>query len=533
MLLRLGPFKGIAPRIDSTMLAENAATVAENVTLKSGALRPLAALGDAVAVLRPGINKTIYRYDGQHWLSWLDVVHVVESPIPGDTHKRLYWTGDGPPKMGDQSTILQGGGGMYPVNSYNLGIPAPASPAWVTASGTATSDDPAEADSRVYVYTYVSAWGEEGPPSAPSARVDVYPGQSVDLSGMSAAPSGSYNITHKRIYRTNTGTNTTEYQYVASVLVANTTYSDSIAKDDLGELLPSVDWDPPPTDLKGLIALPCGSLCGYRDNELYFSVPYMPHAWPATFILSFADKVQGIGAYGSSILVATDGSPYVVTGQTPGSMGLERLEAGHGCIASRGLVDMGYTVVYPATDGLMAVGVGGVNLATNELMGIKEWSEMFDQASIWCIHYDNQYIAFTSKGNYIFDPRSGDLTTFTGITGVSGFNDPATGELFICTGNHVCKWEDDEPLTLTWKSKLFTLPWASNFGAAQVFADAYPLTFKVYADGVLKHTQSVTSSEPFRLPAGFRAIKWQVEVSGTKAITAALMASTITELAQV
>lgn len=534
MVIKLGPFKGIAPKIDSTLLPDQAATTAQNVVLKSGALRPLAAPAAVTATLKTGNNTTIYRYDGQYWLSWVDkVVHVVESPIPGDTFKRLYWTGDGAPKMGDLATITQGGS-LYPVNSYNLGLPAPAAAATATVTGTATSSDPLEADDRAYVYTYVSAWGEEGPPSTPSASVSVYPGQAVTLSGLSVAPNGAYNVTHKRIYRTNTGSGTTEFQYVGTVAVATTTYDDTTASDALGEVLPSADWDAPPSDLQGLIVLPCGSLCGYRDNELYFSVPYLPHAWPASYILSFADKIKGIGSYGSSILVATDGAPYVVTGQAPGQMALERLETGHGCIASRGLVDMGYTVVYPATDGLMAVGVGGVNLATAEIVGIDEWRSFFNPSNFGgATFYDNQYIGVTGVANFIFDPRTGDLTTFSGIDATGAWNDPADGTLYLVNGSNLFKWNAGTSLTMTWKSKVFTLPQPTNFGAAQVFADAYPVTLKVYADGVLKHTQTVANANPFRLPAGFRGVKWQLEISGTNAVTSILMASTMAELAQV
>ena len=539
MLIKLGPFKGIAPKINSTMLPDAAATTAHNCTLKSGALKPLAGTSAVSATLKTGNNTSIYLYDDQYWLSWVDkIVHVVPSPIPGDSYKRLYWTGDGAPKMADLATITTGGT-LYPVNSYNLGLPVPAAAITATVTGTATSTDPLDADTRSYVYCYVSAWGEEGPPSAPSAAVDVYPGQSVDISAMSTAPAGAYNVSFKTIYRTNSGTNTTEYQLVAVIPVANTTYNDSKAADELGEVLPSADWDAPPADLKGLIPLPCGSLCGYRDNELYFSVPYLPHAWPASYILSFADKIMGIGAYGASTLVATDGAPYVVTGQAPGSMSQERLEGGHGCISSNGVVDMGYTVVYPATDGLMAAGVGGVNLLTAELLGITEWRNLIAGMSFnAAAHYDNQYLALTGTAaagysNYIFDSRTGDLTTFDNVGTVTcGFNDPATGTLYLCTGQNVVQWEGGGSLTMSWKSKLFTLPQPANFGAAQVVADAYPVTMKVYADGALKHTQTVSSQEPFRLPAGFKATKWQIELSGTNTITMAAMASTVAELAQ-
>ena len=38
---------------------------------------------------------------------------------------------------------------------------------------------------------------------------------------------------------------------------------------------------------------------------------------------------------------------------------------------------------------------------------------------------------------------------------------------------------------------------------------------KVYADGVLKHTQTVTSSDAFRLPSGYKGQEFEVEVTGS------------------
>ena len=40
-------------------------------------------------------------------------------------------------------------------------------------------------------------------------------------------------------------------------------------------------------------------------------------------------------------------------------------------------------------------------------------------------------------------------------------------------------------------------------------------TLKLYADGVLKHTQTVTDGEVFRLPSGYKASEFEVEVSGS------------------
>ena len=57
------------------------------------------------------------------------------------------------------------------------------------------------------------------------------------------------------------------------------------------------------------------------------------------------------------------------------------------------------------------------------------------------------------------------------------------------------------------------------------------MTYKLYADGSLKHTKTVTSREPFRLPGGYVARDFQQEVSGgTGPIEAIVLAEEMVDL---
>jgi hypothetical protein len=98
----------------------------------------------------------------------------------------------------------------------------------------------------------------------------------------------------------------------------------------------------------------------------------------------------------------------------------------------------------------------------------------------------------------------------------------------------VQRWDAGALLTYTFRSKVFRLPRPMPaFGCAEVVADAYPVTARFYADGLLKHTQSVSSRNPFRLPAGFHATDWQIEVSGSGAVQAVALAHSMQEIAAV
>lgn len=59
------------------------------------------------------------------------------------------------------------------------------------------------------------------------------------------------------------------------------------------------------------------------------------------------------------------------------------------------------------------------------------------------------------------------------------------------------------------------------------------VTFKYWADGVLKLTRDIYNNEPFPLPSGFRAEKHEFQVSGAVEITSVTLATSLEELAQV
>jgi hypothetical protein len=318
--------------------------------------------------------------------------------------------------------------------------------------------------------------------------------------------------------------------------VATTSIIDDCAADALGSVLDSAEWDPPPEDLAGLIALPNGSLCGFSGKSVCFSERNRPHAWPLSYRISVDHPIVSIGAFGSSVLVTTTGMPCLITGEEPGAMGRDKLEIGQACVSKRGTVDMGYAVLYPAPDGLVVAGTGKLELATDGVLTRDEW-QAFKPESIHAYLYAGQYVGFydtgTVQGGFAFDPKTGAFSTFD-LYATGGFSDTATGNLYLIVDGDIVQWDGGtDHINYRWKSRPFYATAPLNLGCAQVFADAYPVTVTVYADGSLKHTQTVANNQPFRLPAGFRANEWEVEVAGVNAVNVVSLASTMSELGQV
>lgn len=538
-VLRVNAFNGTSPRTDARLLPDNMAVEAVNTKLQTGSLKPYKSTTQVATLSKPGTIRTIYRFgedvvgDANYWFHWTTDVDVVKGPLSDDPYERTYFTGDGVPKMTTNAIALTGGTN-YPMNAYILGLPAPSSAITATVSGTPTEASSLP-ETRVYTYTFVSALGEEGPPAGPSNGVNVQLGQTVTLTGMSTVPSGAYNVTTKRIYRSVQGSTGAGYLFVAEIAAASTSFTDNVLSANLGEALPSADWGAPPTDMKGLCLMANGIMAGFSGKDICFSEPFVPSAWPEAYRLQSDHQIVGLCPFGQSLFVGTEEFPYIISGVDPVSMIMTKLPNRQACVSKRSIVDMGGGVFYASPDGICLADATGIKLLTAELLTRDEW-QAYNPSSISATQIDGRYFAFYDTGSVqgclVFDPTGDGAALWNSdVYHTAMYNEVKSDALYLATTGTVQKWDSSStPLNYRWKSKVYVLATPQNLGAAQVLAKAYPVTLKVYADGALIHTQSVADDRPFRLPSGFRAREWQFEVSGTAEVTSVFMASTVLEL---
>ena len=542
-------FAGIAPGVSSRLLAEQFGQIAENLDFESGRL--LATTEDVdTYTLQNTARRSIYYYRDTSWLEWSeDNVSVVPGPIPGDTTDRLYFTGDDYPRVGAVSTLVSGSSG-YPVNSYRLGVPAPSNAPTTTKSGTATTT--ATPSDVSYVYTFVTATGEEGPPSSPSAVIELTDSESVAVAMPSSNnTSGNYNFGSgalKRIYRSNTGSTNTQFQFLAQVAYSAVTYTDTTDAANLGEILPSGDWIGPPNDdtalypdgpLQGLIPLAQGTMAGFTGKRFCLSEPYLPHAWPISYRITTEEDIVAIASTANGVVALTDGQPYFIVGTGPNAMTAVRIDLAQACVNKNSVVDMGDYVLYAGPDGLCSVQSAQGQVVTKGQVSVKQWTADFNPTTIRAFRHEGTYVAFHSGGGWVYDPRGGEaaLSTLTLSADVrGGYRNPKDGQLYIIVGNKIKKYRGSSTnKTLTFKSKKFVSPAPVSMGWVSVHANAYPVTVKVWGDGVLvshyvlskpgsTYTQattvpsgisSATIHEPLmRMPAVV-AQEWEVQVEGT------------------
>lgn len=539
MLLRIANFSGIAPQADPHLIANNQAQVAINCRFMGGVVNAFKSPRVITTDPIPTRSKSIYRFgqtetdEAKFWFTFQNDTDVAKSQIAADTEERTYFTDGVLPKKTNYASAIGGSGVAYPHNSYQTAIPSPQTTPVITIH---TGVGAGTAETRYYVYTYVTSWGEESIPSAVSLPLDVKSGQVVRVTGLTPPVAGNYDIRFIRIYRTASGATATDYQFVAEVPVSTTIYDDAILQENLGEVCPSVNYDAPPSGLQGLINLPNGMQAAFLGNDVYFSEAYRPFTFPSKYILALDYPIVGLGLYGTNLVAVTKGNPYIITGISPDAMSSQKMDLQQACVSKRSIVSMGYGVVYASPDGLVIVNESA-NVLTSPIYSKREWTP-FHPETITACQYEGRYYAFKpAGGGLIVDPDGGNpIVTEHNLTVTAAFNDLQRDGLYLAGDGNISRWDDHAStyLTYTWKSKIFETPKQMNFAWAQVLVtDTLPITLNVYADRVLQYSHVVTNDKPFRLPSGFKSKYWEVELIGTGSVRAVLLAESIKELQQV
>mgnify|MGYP000871665898 CR=1 FL=1 len=362
-----------------------------------------------------------------------------------------------------------------------------------------------------YVYTFVSAYGEEGPPSPASTVITTDDNMTVALSALETSTSiTNTNLSKKRIYRSNTGSNSTQFQFVTELALSATTYTDVSKNSELAEVLPSSTWIAPPDDsalypdgpMKGLLALGNGTFAGFTGNRICFSEAYQPHAWPAAYRLGIEEKIVGIKATSNGLIVGTESTPYLVTGSDPSAMIAIKIETAEACLSKRSMVDMGETVIYAGPDGLIAASGAQASNITEGLITPEQWQSDYYPSTITGFYWQGRYVGFYNTGSgfggFIFDPRQGTNALVNLDAGAlirGGFTDPDDNELYLIIGNKIKKFQGSSTnLTYNWKSKEFPMARHTSMGFAKVDAEEYPVTLKVYGDGSVIYNATISTS---------------------------------------
>jgi hypothetical protein len=227
-----------------------------------------------------------------------------------------------------------------------------------------------------------------------------------------------------------------------------------------------------------------------------------------------------------------------MTGADPSSITVEKLAVPYSCVSKSSICKAFGDVIFASPDGLVSIGSNGTKVLTESLMTRLEW-QSYAPSSMLCAVWDDRIFMFydngTTQGCLCLDGNQGLVTSTVYAT--AAYNDPITGSLYLYTPatSTIVKWNAGTALTYKWKSKSFQHPNYVNFAWGQVLANAYPVTLNIYANnsGTAVATKTVTSTSPFRLPSGFKAKYWELELVGSTSVLEVIVAENLEEIKSV
>ena len=420
-----------------------------------------------------------------------------------------------------------------------------------------------------YVYTFVNDLGEESAPSLPSSTILRPDGVSVTVTTPTGEPtgvSGDYFITTKRIYRAATGSTGTAFRFVAEIPLSQADYVDVLTDTELGEVLQSDTWALPPSDLRGILALPNGVMVGFRRNQLCFSAQNHPHAWPVEYRLNTDTDIVGIGNIDTTVVIGTESFLYVASGNDPATYSMSKFEVPHAASSKLSFAYVtGLGVVFSGPDGLMVcAGIGQVRNLTQGVFTRRQWQAL-DPTSIFSVAHNDIYFMFwesaSARGCYAVDLRSdGFGVVEMSFHATAAYVDPIEDKMYLVLdydnepdepelllppqvpayvdGRTIYEFEGDTTtyMTYRWRSKLWLESYLAWHSIAQVQRgpDAVGnLVIKFYGDDVLLDTIVIADDLEFTLsepPDGEPYNTFYYEVIGTDTIRTTQAADDVMEL---
>ncbi len=235
-------------------------------------------------------------------------------------------------------------------------------------------------ETSYYRTTFINDWENESAPSLVSAAVEIGTKDTVTIA-VGTIPAGR-DLTHWRAYRSNSGNETAEFQYVPNgdddlgVPVATTTFTDEVPNSGLQEVCPTTIWKHPEANLASIVDMANGIHVGFIGNTLRPSVAYYTFAFPDEYAKTVEYPVVGMVGWEQSAFVGTRGKPYFVSGTDPANLSLRKLDSNQACVSARGICSTQAGVVYPSPDGLCLATPAGVRVLTEEHFTKEEWTAL-------------------------------------------------------------------------------------------------------------------------------------------------------------
>lgn len=564
-------FSGESPRTRAHELPEALAQIAQDVIVYKGAVEPLKSPVTVNTLFFSGVVSgigfdqmaTLFRLwddttlEDRYWIFGREIDDVIQdigtdtrnrSIVFGDRNFYIFRVNDFP--AADPAGSPFPTGAIEPVAAAALTVPRPSAPVLALVGSPSNATVPEE---LIAVVSAVQiSTGREGPPSLISNSVNWNPGQLLQITvpaqtnwGVGIEPGYTY-----RIYLSSTdSTGNASFRFFFEGPLNADPFTQTVSAGlvfdptTLQEELPSVIADIPPADLHSVVMHPNGFVVGLSGYKLVRSEVFEPHNYPQDYRDPIKHFPIALGLIGQSIIIGTKETTFLASGQDPLNISIVELEGNMPCLSKLSMKTVMGGVVYASPDGLaMVTSNGNLTNFTQDIFTRDQW-QSFNPASMHAAVQDNRYYCFydngTVRGALIFDNGSNGVTlTRTSQHFSATYSDPLFDQMYgvdvVQDGGSfsgfVAKWNAGSVLQFLWKSKEHRMERETCMGAARVEADAYPVTFKFFADGALIHTQTAVDNRAFRMPP-VRGRYFTFQVEAMQTVTGVTFANTLAECA--
>lgn len=518
-------FKSAVTAIEPELLGGEYATDALNLETIKGSAKPIknvqANSDISVTNLTNSLNRLSVRDGVNKLIQGVNNERFVTSPLAQDDFERVYLTSNATePKVGAYASIE--------TIKIPLGIDAPTNSISVTNNGT--GDDTQEAS---FLFVEQSEYGELSSPSSPTIPTMFKAGGSITLTMPDAPTSGHW--TFRRIYISDYSGNYLYYSTIPntqSTVVINLPFDFTTLGEELDQIASGVLNDKPRAGMQGLCNMAGGYLAGYENNVVCFSKQYLPHAWPSNYEITVNGIIKAMSVAASGLVVLTDKKPYLIAGSSPDSMYPVELDISEPLYSPNAVVDMGSYVIYPSSDGLIAVAGENNRNIIDGVMDKDEWRNYLATDAVACL-FNGKYWYFTNNGGFVFDVALGSFSRHN-MSAVACYGDQLNDKIYLVnpSGNlEVYSRSNINNTTFTWVSKTFTVD-AKGLSSYKVDADSQvDLKVEYMNEGLLVHSFN-TTVQPYksgRLPS-IRSQSVIVTVSSNDTVKRIQLASSMQEL---
>ena len=449
--VRFSNFGGIAPGVAAGMLPENGALLAHNCRLMSGRLEPLREprMDNRSVFFEGGLTdivdaRTIYLWhfgEKSEWIAWRGKVRVAPSNLALDSRKRLFVTGETGVDQADGDGVVHSnvpimfvaetsGYSKHPIIKEKLGKPV------VTYSDNL--DDAKEIRYTYFFQTWVDEFGYESPLSVASDEVAYNDGMKLKVGEVLLGD--VYNDAQlRRIYKVVTGTDGESIQFIGEQERSGRRFLDfyfSFSDENAGEVEPKIEA--PSWRLDDLLWMPGGFYAGVDRSDgrtVCFSEVNMPYSWPSAYRYAVKDDIVGIGLVGNTLVVLTEGSPWVVSGTAPEAMSVSSLSSPYACVSAESICTLGGTLFYASHGGIYGISEGSTSVqpVTKGWWTSEAWEKLRPETCRMVAHDHALFLWFTD-GDGLTHGYVVDFLAGGGIKAVTTHDEPA-GALFEDVAN--------------------------------------------------------------------------------------------------